>query len=432
MISYIDSNNYFILSDEYDSNKEYDLSIILTVYNHVEYVSDAIDNILNQITNYKYELIILDDYSVDGSREKIVEYEKNNKEIIHIILADHNIGIENTELRSGINLYILHNLTRSKYISTCEGDDYWINKSHIDTCLKYLFNNDKCSMVITNAKRIDMNDGNVTMMNTRESGAVSEYDIITRKNIYPPTATMIYKKEIVTCNDNQYLLRLITYDYAIQILALTQGYVYYCDSVDSVYRYEVNDSWSYSTHRNVEKHIRYIVMWNYYLNIFDSITENRYHFEVIAAQQLNSIRVVELMNMNNYFEKISTRYVELYKKMFCNFEIDPALLDYCNKYKYIVIWGIGKYGQVISDCLRTHGISYDGYAVSNLNSEKEFMGMQVWKLDSIPYDKCETGVIVAIAPYDLQDLMESLKKAQITNYHFAIWTDIEKIENIEI
>lgn len=43
------------------------LSICLVTYNHINYISKALDSILSQKTKYKYEIIVLEDCSTDGT-----------------------------------------------------------------------------------------------------------------------------------------------------------------------------------------------------------------------------------------------------------------------------------------------------------------------------------------------------------------------------
>lgn len=46
-----------------------DLSIVVPVYNYVDIIESNIDSILNQKTEYNYQLIIVDDGSTDGAAD---------------------------------------------------------------------------------------------------------------------------------------------------------------------------------------------------------------------------------------------------------------------------------------------------------------------------------------------------------------------------
>ena len=50
------------------------LTILCVVYNQKEYIRRTIEGFLNQKTNYKYEILIHDDASTDGTIDILKEY----------------------------------------------------------------------------------------------------------------------------------------------------------------------------------------------------------------------------------------------------------------------------------------------------------------------------------------------------------------------
>ena len=66
------------------------VSIIIPNYNHAQYLSQRLNSIFNQ--NYQnFEVIILDDCSIDNSKDIIGKY-KSNPKVSHIIYNDTNSG----------------------------------------------------------------------------------------------------------------------------------------------------------------------------------------------------------------------------------------------------------------------------------------------------------------------------------------------------
>lgn len=91
------------------------VTVGLTVYNGDEYLSQAIEHILNQdYTDFK--LIISDNASTDSTREICQEYEKNDKRISYF--------------RNETNIGASNNLT--KVIELADGSDYFMWAAHDD------------------------------------------------------------------------------------------------------------------------------------------------------------------------------------------------------------------------------------------------------------------------------------------------------------
>lgn len=92
------------------------ISVILPNYNHAPYLKQRIDSILNQ-TYQDFELIILDDYSPDNSKDVIEEY-KGDLHITHIVYNEVNSGSTFKQWEKGFGL------AKGEYIWIAESDDY--------------------------------------------------------------------------------------------------------------------------------------------------------------------------------------------------------------------------------------------------------------------------------------------------------------------
>jgi len=91
------------------------VSIVVTTFNRVDFLSETIDSILGQ-TYTDFEIIIVDNMSKDGTEEYVtslgdprIRYYRNaNKGIIAV---NRNLGIQ---------------MSRGKYIALCDDDDLWV------------------------------------------------------------------------------------------------------------------------------------------------------------------------------------------------------------------------------------------------------------------------------------------------------------------
>lgn len=98
-----------------------EISIITPIYNVDKYIDRCIQSIIKQTFN-KWELILLDDGSIDLSGKICDTYAKLDKRIK--VIRKKNTGVSNTR-----NLGI--NLSKGKYITFVDGDD-WIEKDYLE------------------------------------------------------------------------------------------------------------------------------------------------------------------------------------------------------------------------------------------------------------------------------------------------------------
>ncbi len=68
-------------------------SVIIPVYNRAKTVADAVHSALSQKTTFKYNVIVVDNHSTDGTSNILKEIAANDSRLIHIIPTRHDLGI---------------------------------------------------------------------------------------------------------------------------------------------------------------------------------------------------------------------------------------------------------------------------------------------------------------------------------------------------
>ena len=71
---------------------EYEASVIIPVRNRVKTIADAIESVFKQKTTFKFNLIIVDNYSTDGTTE-IIKQLASDERLIHVIPENKELGI---------------------------------------------------------------------------------------------------------------------------------------------------------------------------------------------------------------------------------------------------------------------------------------------------------------------------------------------------
>jgi glycosyltransferase involved in cell wall biosynthesis len=157
------------------------LSVCLLTYNHAPFIEEAIKGVLMQETSFKWEFIITDDFSTDGTRDILLNYKEKYPELIILQLNEKNIGA----YQSWVNLLLT---PKTKYIAYFEGDDYWTNAKKLQKQVDFLESNPSYSFVGHHVKSLNQQTGELV-----EYGVFTNNPIRLKDTIFgPPIHTCSY------------------------------------------------------------------------------------------------------------------------------------------------------------------------------------------------------------------------------------------------
>ena len=136
--AYLPQRNRLIDTEEGDF--AYEASVIIPVRNRVKTIDDAIKSVLEQETDFKFNIIIIDNHSTDGTTECIEKY-KDNEKVIHIVPERTDLGIGGCW-----NMGIDHP-DCGRYAVQLDSDDLYSSPHTLQTIVDK-FRAEKCAMVI--------------------------------------------------------------------------------------------------------------------------------------------------------------------------------------------------------------------------------------------------------------------------------------------
>lgn len=204
------------------------VSIICDVYNHERYLRDCLEGLAKQTTNFRYNILIHDDASIDESPQIIKEYAMQFPELFSPILQNSN------QYSKGVRIWETYQFPRvfSKYVAFCEGDDYWIDPNKLQKQVDFLEAHEDCSGVFGN---ILVKDETTTPALYSKSSMECRY--YTQKEVLKgllfPLASICVRKTVV---DNWNYNIKANGDFILAYTATQTGKVYMMDDYMSVYR----------------------------------------------------------------------------------------------------------------------------------------------------------------------------------------------------
>lgn len=119
---------------------EYEASVIIPVRNRIRTIKDAIRSVLNQKTDFKFNLIIIDNHSTDGTTEAIREFASDER-LIHILPERNDLGI------GGCWNLGVHHEKCGKFAVQLDSDDVYKDENTLKTMVS-AFYEQNCAMVV--------------------------------------------------------------------------------------------------------------------------------------------------------------------------------------------------------------------------------------------------------------------------------------------
>ncbi len=252
------------------------VSIVTVTYNQEKVISNTIDSILSQKTNFDFELIIGEDCSTDTTRKIVLDYQTRLPNRVRLITSDTNVGNEKNYLRC-------YESCQAEYVAICDGDDYWIDPLKLQKQVDFLEKNKDYGLVGTNVKYLE-SDKNKFLPYKESKGDIITYEY---RDIYienPLTSsTVLFRRKLLTqflelFQENKEELENFV-DYSLWMFFSSKMKVANLDDITTVYRISDNSisqntdfkkSWLYRK-RNYE-HFKF---FSTYIKNIDATTLKR-------------------------------------------------------------------------------------------------------------------------------------------------------------
>lgn len=127
---------------------EFEVSVIIPVKNRVGTITDAVESVLKQKTDFKFNLIVVDNYSDDGTTEKLKSIAEQDNRLIHQIPERKDLGI------GGCWNEAVHNQNCGKFSAQLDSDDIYANENTLQDIVNK-FREERCAMIVGSYKITD-------------------------------------------------------------------------------------------------------------------------------------------------------------------------------------------------------------------------------------------------------------------------------------
>ena len=285
----------------------------MPTYNHEKYISDCLDGIVMQKTSFDFEVYVQDDASNDLTPKIISKYEKRYSFITAVY---HKENLYSTG--ENISKHYL-STTKCKYITVCEGDDYWTDPYKLQKQVDFLDENPGYVLTGGYASQIYEHENFEIFHDKPIHDQNFDFDdryIHERNPIF--ALTMLFRYNIIKEFPDIYW-KLGGGTRRLYFLLCQHGKGRYIHENYGVYRTHsggVTFNTKWTTEGKIGKYENYIVAsikWNnYFHGKYDKETKNVLH--------INGIRIIKLLLSDKklfeaakYTDFISINYIERFR-----------------------------------------------------------------------------------------------------------------------
>ena len=273
-------------------------------YNHAPYIRKCLDGFIMQKTDFKFEVIVHDDCSTDGTIEILKEYAAKYPDIIKPIFE-----IENQwNKHDGTIGRIMNKYTKGKYIAWCECDDYWIDPYKLQKQVDILENNPDVQLVYTGFQTVD-EKGNAIQIpyyirNAKKSRSGMQFSKLICSN-YIQTLT-VCGMHSMKLDEESINSPGADYDWSIFLYASLKGDLFYLKDITGCYRINPNGM-MISKAKQTTNAMKTI--FEYYATLYnDKYASNDDWSECMITKYTIALRALDIFKkdkklMNEFFKK---------------------------------------------------------------------------------------------------------------------------------
>ncbi|WP_352338916.1 glycosyltransferase family 2 protein [Psychrobacter sp. 16-MNA-CIBAN-0192] len=210
-------------------NNDIQVSVCIITYNQEDYISECLDSIINQETDFKFEIIIGEDCSTDNTRAIVKEYIEKYPKLIVPIFHERNVGpVENVKQ--------VYKKAKGKYIAHIDGDDSALPEK-LQKQFDVLESNLDCNVCSHDMKRSNKN-GVFKIGNwSYAEGKYDLFDLYMKLPFFAHSSKMFKNKY-----DSDFWDKLLSEPYIldidIHVANLEDGDIYHIGKPLGVYRVE--------------------------------------------------------------------------------------------------------------------------------------------------------------------------------------------------
>ena len=218
------------------TGRDVKVSVIVTTYNHERYIDRAIESVLDQVTDFDYEIVVGEDCSTDRTRDIVIDWQRKRPDRIRLVLQETNAG-------GYANFSAVYRAAKGDYVSWFEGDDYFTDPRRLQKMADFLDAHADCAICFHPLQVVyEGKPGRKKIISAKQILEIGTIKDLYRKNSLHPVGTMFRNRLIDDLPPWVYQLQ--EGDRPLFLLLARHGNIGKIDEIMGAYRVHAGGIWS--------------------------------------------------------------------------------------------------------------------------------------------------------------------------------------------
>lgn len=259
-------------------NADIKVSVCVVTYNQEKYIAECLQSLIDQKTDFSFEIIVGEDCSTDNTRGIVDEFSKKYPTLIVRNYHDKNVGAVQNAITS-------YRMARGEYICHMDGDDGAL-PGKLQETVAFLDLHPECVMVTHDAAVIDTHSERVrNSLKKFDSGIYGIEDLVRNLPFFTNSAKMVRK---MACIDSLPELNSNAVDVELHLLEARFGNIAHINKPLGYYREMVGVS-------SLGKRVNPLIVKGY-SRVFDGLLSGGLGVVKIGSSELKKLHSRALLN----------------------------------------------------------------------------------------------------------------------------------------
>lgn len=207
------------------------LSVSIVTFQEVAYIRQTLHSVLQQKTNFPFEVVVGDDASTDGTRQVLEDIRAQWPDRVRLLLPEDNYGDYGLS-----NFMATVDACRGDYVAFLDGDDFWTSTDKLQRQVDFLDAHPECALCGHRIEHVSDDGNHERSRRPARGNRMYDIDELLIDNFVHKISTVARRNAIAELPDWYRTTSIASADWVFNVLIGRGGRVGFVDEVMAIHR----------------------------------------------------------------------------------------------------------------------------------------------------------------------------------------------------